>query len=113
MKYTLARYTVRPDKVREFRKAIAEFVAEVSRHEPRTLYLVFGEEGQHTFVHWMAFEDEAAERRHALARYNDRFVKKLLTCSASKPTFNEYRLFASSRKHWPLDAPPQRLTPHT
>ena len=104
MKYTMAKYTVRPEKVKEVRRAIAEFVAEVRKHEPRTLYLVFRENGQHTFVHWMAFENEAAERRHSQSRYNDRFVKKLLLNCAGKPAFTDFRLFASSRKHWPLDS---------
>jgi len=106
MKYTMARYTVRPETVREVKQAIAEFVTEIRRHEPRTLYLVFREERQHTFVHWMSFEDEAAERRHAQARYNDRFVKKLLPSCVGKASFNEFRLFAASKKHWPLTQNP-------
>ena len=104
MKYTMAKYTVRPEKVKEVKRAIAEFVAEVRKHEPRTLYLVFRENGQHTFVHWMAFENEAAERRHSQSRYNDRFVKKLLLNCAGKPSFTDFQLFASSRKNWPLDS---------
>ncbi|SRR5258708_39477231 len=103
MKYTLARYTVRPDKVREIKKAIAEFLSEVRRHEPRTLYLVFRQESQHAFMHWMCFESEAAERRHAQARYNSLFVKKLLENCAGKPSFTEYKLFGASRKHWALN----------
>src|SRR5437870_3359559 len=102
MKYTLARYTVRPEKVKEVKRALAEFIAEVRKHEPRTLYLVFRENGQHTFVHWMSFESEAAERRHSQSRYNDHFVKKILPNCVGKPTFTEFRLFGASRKHWPL-----------
>src|SRR5437016_11842347 len=106
MKYTLARYTVRPEKVKEVKRAIAEFIAEVRKHEPRTLYLVLRENGQHNFVHWMAFENEAAERRHSQSRYNDRFVKKLLPNCLGKASFSEFSLFAASRKHWPLSANP-------
>jgi len=102
MKYTMARYTVRPETVKEVKKAIAEFIAEVRKNEPRTLFLVFREEGRHTFVHWMSFENEAAERRHAQSRYNDRFVKKLLACAVGRPSFSEFRLFATSKKQWPL-----------
>ena len=75
--------------VKEVKKAIAEFIAEVRKHEPRTLFLVFREEGRHTFVHWMSFENEAAERRHAQSRYNDHLAKKLLECGAGKPAFSE------------------------
>lgn len=102
MKYTMARYTVRPEKIKTVKQAIAEFVAEVRRHEPRTLYLVFREPGQHSFVHWMSFEDDAAERRHAQSRYNDRFVKKLFPNCVGKAVFSDFRLLAASRKHWPL-----------
>ncbi len=102
MKYTMARYTVRPETVKEVKKAIAEFIAEVRKNEPRTLFLVFREEGQHTFVHWMSFENEAAERRHAQSRYNDHFVKKLMECGVGKPSFSEFRLFATSKKQWVL-----------
>ena len=104
MKYTLARYSVRPEKVKEVRRAIAEFVAEVRRHEPRTLYLVFREEGQHSFVHWMCFENDAAERRHSQAKYNQFFVRKLMESVVGKPIFTDFDLLSSSRKHWPLPA---------
>jgi quinol monooxygenase YgiN len=103
MKYTMARYTVRPEKVKEVKKAVAEFISEVRKHEPRTLYVVFRENGQHTFVHWMAFEDEAAERRHSQSRYNDHFVKKLLPNCVGKAVFTEHQLFAASRKQWVLE----------
>ena len=102
MTYTMATYKVRPDKIKEVKKAIHEFVAEVRKHEPRTVYLAFREEGQHTFVHWMSFESEAAERRHSQSKYNNRFVKKLLPICVGKPALSEFRLLAASRKHWAL-----------
>jgi len=102
MKYTMAQYTVRPEKVGAVKNAIAEFVAQIREHEPRTLYLVFRGNGQNTFVHWMRFENEAAERRHAQARYNDRFVKRLLPNCIGKATFSEYGLMAATKQHWSL-----------
>jgi quinol monooxygenase YgiN len=102
MKYTMARYTVRPEKVKEVKKAIAEFISEIRKHEPRTLYVVFRENEQHTFVHWMAFENEAAERRHSQSHYNVQFVKKLLPSCVGKAVFTEHQLFATSRKQWVL-----------
>jgi quinol monooxygenase YgiN len=100
MKYTMAKYTVKPEAVKAVRRAIAEFVAEVRKHEPRTLYFVFREEGQHTFVHWMSFENEAAERRHAQARYSKHFAHKLTPTFVSKPSFSEFRLLATTKKQW-------------
>jgi quinol monooxygenase YgiN len=102
MKYTMARYTVRPEKVREIKKALAEFIAEVRANEPRTLYLVFRENGRHSFVHWMAFENEAAERRHSQSRYNDLFAKKLLANGVGKAAFTEFSLVATTKKQWVL-----------
>jgi quinol monooxygenase YgiN len=103
MKYIMARYTVRPEAVKQVKKAISEFIAEVHHHEPRTFYAVFRENGQHTFVHLMRFENEEAERRHSRSKYNDRFVKKLLSSCVGKPTFVDYRFFAASKQHWSLN----------
>src|SRR5437870_399061 len=102
MNYTMASYTVRPEKVKEVKKAIAEFLAEIRKHEPRTLYLVFRENGSHTFVHWMSFENEAAERRHAQAHYNNHFVKKLVPNCLGTATFTEFGLLAATKKQWLL-----------
>jgi quinol monooxygenase YgiN len=104
MKYTMARYTVKPEAVKEVKRALAEFIAEVRKYEPKTLYVVFRESGQHTFVHWMAFENEAAERRHSQSRYNDLFVKKLIPNCTSKSTFTDFALIASTKTQWPLFA---------
>src|SRR5215471_9175389 len=104
MKYTMARYTVKPEAVKEVKRALAEFISDVRKNEPRMLYMVFRENGQHAFIHWMSFENDAAERRHSQSRYNDRFVKKLLPNCTSKATFTEFSLFASAKKQWPLIA---------
>ena len=98
----MARYTVRPEKVKEVKRALAEFISEVRRHEPRTLYLVFREDGAHSFVHWMCFENDAAERRHSQSKYSQHLVRKLMEFCVGKPTFTDFDLFSSSRKHWPL-----------
>ena len=100
MKYTMTKYTVKPETVKAVMQAIAEFVAEVRKHEPRTLYVVFREEGQHTFLHWMWFENEAAERRHAQARYSQRLAHKLAPTFVGKASFSEFRLLATTRKQW-------------
>jgi len=102
MKYTMALYTVRPETVKAVKRAIAEFVAEVRKHAPRTLCIVFREEGQHRFIHWMWFESEAAERRHAQARYSQRFAHKLAPTFIGKASFSEFRLLATTKKQWVL-----------
>ncbi len=103
MKYTLSRFTVKPEKIKEVKRALAELVHETHRSEPRTLYLVFREEGKSTFFTLVSFENDAAWRRHAQSRYVERFVKKLLPACEGKPLFVDLSCFASSRRQWVLD----------
>ena len=100
MIYTMAQYTVKPEAAKAVKRAIAEFVNEVRKHEPRTLYVVFREESQHTFVHWMEFENETAERRHAQAQYTKHFAHKLAPTFVGKAAFREFRLLATTKKQW-------------
>jgi quinol monooxygenase YgiN len=84
MNYTLCSFTVRPEKTRDAKRALAALVAAIREHEPRTFYLVFREEGKPVFFTLMSFENEAARRRHAQSRYLDHFVKKLLPARDSR-----------------------------
>jgi|SRR5881396_3421929 len=102
MKYTLAKFTVKQERLKEVKRALAELVSEIRRNEPRTLYLVFREERKSSFFTLFSFENEAAWRRHAQSRYVDRFVKKLLPACEGKPLFLDLRLAATSRKQWML-----------
>jgi quinol monooxygenase YgiN len=103
MKYTMAKYTVKEERLKDVKRAIAEVVAEIRKREPRTLYLVFREESRPTFIHLMSFESEAARRKHAQSRYIDRFVKKVYPICEGKPVFAELTLFAGSRKQWVVE----------
>lgn len=103
MKYTLSSFTVKQENVKPAKRALAELVAEIRQHEPRTLYLVFREDASPTFFTLMAFEDEAAERRHAQSRYVAHFAKKLLPLCDGKPYFTELSYFSGSKKQWLLD----------
>lgn len=102
MKYTLSSFTVKQENVKPARRALAELVSEIRQNEPRTLYLVFREDGSSTFFTLMAFEDEAAERRHAQSRHVAHFAKKLLPLCDGKPYFTELSYFAGSKKQWLL-----------
>ncbi len=103
MKYTLSSFTVKQENVKPAKRALAELVSEVRQNEPRTLYLVFREDGSSTFFSLMAFEDEAAERRHAQSRHVGHFAKKLPPLCEGKPYFTEVSYFAGSKKQWLLD----------
>jgi quinol monooxygenase YgiN len=104
MKYTLSRFTVKPEKIRETKRALAELVSGIRAHEPKTLYLVFRAESNDTFLLLMSFESDAAERLHAQSRHVARFARKLLPLCEGKPLFSELDLFVSSRKQWILEA---------
>lgn len=103
MKYTLSSFTVKQENVKPAKRALAELVTEIRQSEPRTLYLVFREDGSSTFFTLMAFEDEAAERRHAQSRHVAHFAKKLLPLCDGKPYFTELSYFSGSKKQWLLD----------
>ena len=103
MNYTISNFTVKQEHLKSAKRALAELVAAVSENEPKTLYLVFCEEGLPTFITLMSFENEAAERRHAQSRYVAQFAKKLLPLCDGKPRFTELAYFAGSRKQWSLD----------
>jgi len=103
MKYTLSSFTVKQENVKPAKRALSELVSEIRQHEPRTLYLVFREDGSSTFFTLMGFEDETAERRHAQSRHVAHFAKKLLPLCDGKPYFTELSYFAGSKKQWLLD----------
>lgn len=103
MKYTLASFTVKQEQLRPAKRALAELVAAIRDQEPKTLYLVFREEGSATFFTVMCFENEAAERRHSQSKHVAQFARKLLPMCEGKPRFTEMSLFAGSRRQWTLE----------
>lgn len=106
MKYTLARFTVKPEHLKETRLALAGLIAGVRRHQPRTLYTVFRTDTPGTFVALMCFENEAAEKRHSQSKYIAEFARKILPWCDGKPLFRELAIFGSTRKNWLLEAEP-------
>jgi len=102
MNYTISNFTVKQEYVKPAKRALAELVAAVRENEPKTLYLVFREEGAPAFFTLMSFENEAAERRHAQSSYVAQFAKKLLPLCDGKPRFTELAYFAGSKKQWQL-----------
>lgn len=105
MPYTVAEYTVKPSQLKAVQKALSEFVAQVRKHEPRTLYLVFSDDTKCTFVHVMSFENEEAERKHSQSRHVERFARVVSPHCVGKPVFSEMSLSTASRKHWLLEQP--------
>ena len=71
-----ARFKVRPESLATCEQAVAEFVGYVGRSEPCTLQYTTWQEADDpaSFVHFMAFEDAEAERRHASSEAVKRFT---------------------------------------
>jgi len=103
MKYTLSSFTVSQEHLKKAKRALAELVADVRRHEPHTLYLVFREEDQPVFFCLMAFADEAAERAHAQTKYVGKFARKILPLCDGKPYFTDLGFFASTQPRWSFE----------
>lgn len=56
-------------------------------HEPATEYRVFRIDDGVSYVHWMAFPDEAAESAHREAPYTREFVDTLYPLCEREPEF--------------------------
>lgn len=92
----LAEYTVRQDELETVLEAVRTFVAAVRKHEPRTTYDAYRRGTSPSFVHVMAFPDQASERRHQRAQHTERFVEVLYPRCTDPPTFTELTAVAGS-----------------
>lgn len=101
--YTLSSFAVNEEHLKQAKRALAELVAAVRRHEPATLFQVFRKEGEPAFFCLMAFADEAAERAHAQARYVAKFARQILPWCEGKPHFTELGFFAGSQREWAFE----------
>lgn len=98
MKYVMARYKVKKEKVEEVKRAIKEFVDGIRRNEPDTLfYDAFQEEDDVSFVHFMCFKDGKAQEFHRSTPHVKKFVDVLYPDCEEKPTFTELRLVRSNK----------------
>lgn len=96
MKFKMARYTVRHDKLEEVKEAIAAFVDGIKQNEPSTFYETYQEANGPSFVHLMCFENEEAEDVHRNAPHTNTFTDLLSTCCENPPVFSELSLLDSS-----------------
>ena len=77
--YTAARFRVQPESVQTCLHAINDFIDYIKQNEPTTLRYtsVRSFEDSFSFLHFFAFEDEAAEQRHRNSPGTKRFVEAL------------------------------------
>lgn len=92
----IAEYEVKQDKIDEAEQAIEEFVAAISREEPGTIYTAYQKADGRSFIHFMAFPDQAAEHKHQRAPYTLRFVEALYPNCEEEPSFTDLTMIQSS-----------------
>ena len=93
-------YRIRKDRADYARKLIAQLVAAVARHEPRTLnYQVFQHAGEgSSFTHTMAFPDTEAHQAHISAPHLKQFVEALVRDCEDGPHYTEMTLIDGAKK---------------
>ena len=85
----VAEYTVREGELDAVMDAVARFVAAVRAAEPRTGYEAYRRGETRSFLHLMAFPDDAAEQAHREAAYTGAFVAVLYPRCVEEPRFTE------------------------
>jgi quinol monooxygenase YgiN len=96
MKYVMAMYRIKPEKLDASLQIIADLVETVKQNEPRTIsYQAFKEPAGSLFVHVVGFVDAEAEETHLnSARVKD-LVRKLYANCETQPMFTTLELLHS------------------
>lgn len=93
-------FRVRTDMIDAAKDAITEFISEISANEPGThSYQSFQDSQDPTrFVHYMCFENAAAERSHRETPHVGRFVDTLYPLCTEEPRPRRLALVDESRR---------------
>ena len=96
MKWRMARFRVRASEVAAAEKAIIAFVSKVA-DEPGTLrYESFREADGISYVHVMAFADDAAEQAHRQTEHVKQFVAELYPKCEMQPVFTDLKMVSGA-----------------
>ncbi len=92
-----ARFKVRPETLEKCKQAIQEFVKHIHDNEPETqIYISLQQKDDPTsFIHYMVFRDEAAEKRHGASEAVKRFVDVIYPSCVAPVEFTDYNVLAS------------------
>ena len=93
-----ARYQLNPGSVEKCQQAIREFVEYIKANEQGTLrYTALQQSDDSTrFLHFMMFQDEAAETKHAGSEGVKRFTDVLYPETLAPVEFTSYEIVAST-----------------
>lgn len=97
--YQTARFRIRPESLPICQAAIKEFLAYIRSNEPGTLYHVSLQEQDDptSFIHYIAFRDEAGRQAHASSGAVKQFEDVLYPEMIAPVEFTEYVMVASTQ----------------
>ena len=94
----IAQYRVKKDKLEIVKHAINDFVNAIKENEPGTLvYEAFQMPDKVSFIHFMSFKDETAQKKHEETKYLKKFVDILYPNCEQTPEFTNVDLIKSNR----------------
>lgn len=101
MKHLMVEYTIQEEAMEQVLEAIQTFVMAIADNEPKTkVYSSYQKSNNRlAFVHFMTFEDAAAEEDHKNAEHTKHFVGVLYPHCIIEPEFTELNEIASTDKH--------------
>lgn len=93
----VAQYKVKKAELKIVEQAIIEFVDAIAQNELHTVCEAYQGGDEISFIHFMSFPDQDAEKRHQTAAHTMRFVDVLYPRCEVAPTFTDLKLVRSSR----------------
>jgi quinol monooxygenase YgiN len=96
--YKVVHYQVKQAELGTAKQAILEFVNAITQDEPQTVYEAFAQADGVSFVHFMSFRDEAAEKYHQSAPHTMKFVEVLYPRCEVAPQFTDLTLVGTTRR---------------
>ncbi len=98
MRFVMATYRLRPDRVDEAKAAIQEYIEHVKETEPGTFsYHCLQSDVEPTgFIHLMSFTHEEAEATHATSPFLKKFSEKLFPFCVEGPNYETLQLVSCS-----------------
>ncbi len=96
--YRTASFQVRTESMERCKERIRQYVADIKQHEPGTRVYVSLQDHVNPmhFVHFYAFDDEAAEAAHGASEITKKFSQFLGPELAGPVSFGDYGVIAET-----------------
>ena len=83
----MMKYTISGGNVKKAKAIVAEFIENVRRYEPEIQYDAYRIKETNSFVHFLCFPREQAERAHREAPYTGNFFNAIHPFCEEQPVF--------------------------